>query len=714
MARTNYWTRDMSDMKQIQVLSELVSRALLSAKLGKSYGTDRDLYEALGYPTELKYEDFYTQYTRHDIAKAVIDRPVHTTWRGGFEIVESKEANETALEKEFKTLSKQVKLHSAFSRLDKLTGLGKYGVLLLGFDDVKSVDDFRKPVSPGKRMLLYVKPLGEGSAPIDTWDQDPSSERYCYPEQYKIRINNPSASAYVELQVHHTRVIHVVDEMMESEIEGSPRLEVVFNRCMDLEKLTGGSAEMFWRGAYPGYQGKVDPEYTMTTETKEALQDQIDEFEHHLRRIMVNEGVSLEPLTSNLSDPANYVDIQFQMISAATHIPKRILTGSERGELASSQDSDNWDDYITSRREEFAEQNIIIPFIQKMMLYKVLTTVPEDKYTIEWKSLYESSDKEKAEVGKIRADALNAYASNPAAEAVVPPQAFFEFFLGFDQDQIDLIMEMQQDAMDEEERFLATHPELVPEEPEPGEVKKKNEVSNNELDLYRSGNFGHGGRPGKVGGSAKTRAQMSSEELKADIASTTEAKWTRNVAFTKEHAKLMGRINKDFDSSEEAKVLYLISQTGFRVGGERIRGKNQVFGASTLRPEHVTIANGIIGFNFLGKKSVQQDLEIFDLKLSEVLQGRMGQDRIFDTNSDKVLKYMKSISDGKYLVKDFRTYVATEAAHAAASAFPVPSTKKQKNAYIKQISTKVSSILGNTPSMAKNSYINPKVWTIWE
>ena len=126
--------------------------------------------------------------------------------------------------------------------------------------------------------------------------------------------------------------------MLEDEVNGLPRLEAVFNRLLDLEKIVGGSAEMFWRGARPGFQGIVSEGYNMTDEDIDELQKQLDEYEHGLRRFLINRGVSLDALAQQVSDPRNHVDVQLQMISAITGIPRRILTGSERGELASTED----------------------------------------------------------------------------------------------------------------------------------------------------------------------------------------------------------------------------------------------------------------------------------------------------------------------------------------------------------------------------------------
>lgn len=438
----------MSDKdRQIQTLSTIIARSNLAGMLGKSYGGDRNLYEALGYKTDLVYQDFVTQFLRQDIASAIIERPVKVTWSGDLSIIESTEGETTDLESGWVQLERDLKLKSKFIRLDKLTGLGRYGVLLMGFDDIKTIQDFIKPVTKGKRKLMYVRPLGESSATISTWETDVNNERYGLPLIYDIVLTQPTSGSSTisglssTIRVHYTRVIHVVENAMESEVEGRPRLEVVFNRLQDLEKLVGGSAEMFWRGARPGYSGDVDKEYSMGTAEQAALKDQIDEYEHNLRRLFVNQGVSLRALETQISDPKNHVDVQLMMISAVTGIPKRILSGSERGELASSQDAAEWVSFIQSRREEFAEPHIIRPFVDLMIEYEILPK-PSDGYEIEWADLFSVSEKDKVEIGRIRATALREYFVNPLAPEVIPPDAFFEFFLGMTQSQIDLIREM--------------------------------------------------------------------------------------------------------------------------------------------------------------------------------------------------------------------------------------------------------------------------------
>jgi len=475
---------DQIPLSKIQTLSAIIARMELAGKLGQSYGGDRDLYEALGYSVTLTYNDYVRRFIRQDIARAIIERPVKVTWSGPLLLVESNEENETGLEDAWKNLERDLKLKSKFIRLDKLTGLGRYGVMLLGFDDITKIEDYAKPVSKrGKRKLLYVRPLGESGAVISTWERNVNNERYGLPLIYDVVLTEPSSglsstisSTSSNIKVHYSRVIHVVENAMESETEGSPRLEVVYNRLEDLEKLIGGSAEMFWRGARPGYTGDLDKEFTMGATEKAALQDQFDEYEHNLRRILVNEGLTLKTLETQISDPKNHVDVQLMMISAVTGIPKRILSGSERGELASSQDAVEWGSFVQSRREEFAEPHIIRPFVDRMIEFGVLPEAT-DGYSIEWADIFAVSEHDKVEIGRIRATALREYFVNPLTPEVVPPRAFYEFFLGFGREQIELMMAMETDdtirsIREEDAAFQAelkkdvTEPVIVPEQNE--------------------------------------------------------------------------------------------------------------------------------------------------------------------------------------------------------------------------------------------------------
>ena len=455
-------TKGRLDPSTMSVMSALLNRIELGNQLAsESYGGDRNVTEALGYKKNLVFDDYLARYFRQDIAKAIIDRPVKASWKGEIEVIENTKTKKTKFEKEWKKLYVDLKLKSIFVRSDKLTGLGSYSVLLLGLDDVKTKKGFENKARKGAK-LLYVKPFSEQSAVIDKWDTNERSKRFGKPLYYKISVQseglNPTTSksaikskAYTDtFLVHYSRVVHFTEDVLEDDVFGIPRLQVAFNRLMDLEKLIGGDAEMFWRGARPGYTGNVKPDYEMSQDMLDDLQDQIKEFEHNLKRVLVNEGVDYKSLEQQIADPESHVNVQIQMLSAVTGIPKRILVGSERGELSSAQDKQEWISYVTSRREEQNEPGILRPFIDHLIEYKIITAPKEGEYTVVWDKLFSLSDKEKVELGKNRAIALKEYSTNPAAQYMFPLPIFMKYYLGMDDNQISSIEEYNREHREKE------------------------------------------------------------------------------------------------------------------------------------------------------------------------------------------------------------------------------------------------------------------------
>lgn len=451
-------------MKKVQVYEEILGRANLISRFGKQYDDARDLYEALGYSKTLTYDNYLARYERQDIAKAIIDRPANATWQGVMRLVDSSDEKETALQSEWTELSKQFSLKKTFSRLDKLSSIGEYGVLLLGVDDIISRNQFVKPISKRKNKLLYLKPFGQDRAKIEKYVGVANDPRYGLPEYYKVVIQIADEERTEEVRVHHSRIIHVIGDSLESDVKGTPRLQAVYNRLMDLEKIVGGDAEMFWRGARPGYQGKVDPDFQLTTEMEADLKAQIDEFEHNLRRILVNEGIDIQALAQQIAEPGNHVDVQIQMISAVTGIPKRILTGSERGELSSAQDASEYLSFVTARREEFAEPNIVKPFVDRCIEYGILPSAQDEEYDIVWGDLFVLNEKEQVELGQKRAMALREYSQNPMAETIVPPEMFLKYMLGLKPHEIDEFLKALETMARKEPRVTPQEEQIISEE----------------------------------------------------------------------------------------------------------------------------------------------------------------------------------------------------------------------------------------------------------
>lgn len=193
-----------------------------------------------------------------------------------------------------------------------------------------------------------------------------------------------------------------------------------------------------------------------------------------------------------------------------------------------------------------------------------------------------------------------------------------------------------------------------------------------------------------------------------------QAKHERGSMFSAELPQIKAKWEKDLNSKDEAKVLRLVHQTGFRNGGEGGGGKAPAYGASSLRSEHVTVDGDKIHFVFPGKGGHIQDHELIDPILAKHFQERKasGADKMFDTNDSKTREYLHSI-DGDFIVHDFRTHAATRTAAAEVErqlkANP-PKNAKDAKEIEKAALVLAARKIGDTVSVAKGSYVNPQVF----
>lgn len=202
-----------------------------------------------------------------------------------------------------------------------------------------------------------------------------------------------------------------------------------------------------------------------------------------------------------------------------------------------------------------------------------------------------------------------------------------------------------------------------------------------------------------------------------DYDAALQTKWKRMDDFTQDYPALMERINKDAaDGKEAAIVLRLIAATGFRVGNPLGESKGEpTFGATSLRPEHITVNGDTVMFDFRGKAGIQQQHVLQDAAIASDLASRLdGRDRLFKASDQVVRAYMEKLRGDKgYKIHDFRTWSATDAAQEAISQLATPTNKKQFQEAEKLVMEVAARKIGDLPATAKESYVNPKIFDAW-
>ena len=396
--------------------TSVISRVrTLGQLLGTMFSGNRDIYATYGYAQTVTFEMMLRKYQRQDIAQRIVDTDPKAIWTDPPRPVSS-------LSEEYRNAWQNVfrrhNLFDTFYRADKLAGLGRFSIILFGFDDVQSTEDLAKPVQPGPRKLLYTQPYGEDVVTISALDGDPSSSNYGSPALYKISPSLHASDTLLDssitskikaktFEVHASRVIHVAENTLEDSFYGQPRLLRVYNLLEDLQKVVGGSAETFWLTSNRGLHVDVDKEMDFTTDDAANLADEIDEYMHELRRVIRTKGVSVKPLGSDVADPQGPFRVITAVLAAATGIPQRILLGAESGQLASAQDRANWARRVDERRVLFAEPVILRPATSLLESVGLLPQLP-DNTAIEfrWPDAFKQNPLEIAQTGAQRARSL--------------------------------------------------------------------------------------------------------------------------------------------------------------------------------------------------------------------------------------------------------------------------------------------------------------------
>lgn len=175
-----------------------------------------------------------------------------------------------------------------------------------------------------------------------------------------------------------------------------------------------------------------------------------------------------------------------------------------------------------------------------------------------------------------------------------------------------------------------------------------------------------------------------------------------------------------------ALTVRILDETLIRVGNEIYAKTHNSYGLTTLRDRHVEINNGQALFHFKGKSGRDQEILLEDQRLTGLVarcQELPGQHLFQYVNehgeqcplgSEDVNAYLKSISGLDVTAKVFRTWGATveAASQLKKSQSKISKAKKQKEKVAAVRA--VAELLGNTPAVAKNSYIAPIVFEVFE
>lgn len=412
----------MTDEKRTELkralnhVSDLLSRGLASRRAFRTYDGDREIDKTLGYRGDISFSDYLGRYRRMGVAGEIVDKPAKTTWRSDPEIREADSDDDTDFTEAVEELARRTRLWARAEQVDRLAGIGNYAVMLIG--STKG-EDLSRPLTEdsieGPEDIGYFSVFRQDHARIEDVEADTTNPRLGRPTLYDLTLfaERTSAPQGVDRsrEAHWSRIVHVAEDPLEDDIFGRPRQERVFNDEDDLLKYKGSSAEIFWLQVAGILVAKHSEDVEVDESAMEDFEDDVMDVLHKITRFLQVQGTELEWLTPDQApDPSGLWEVTKAMLSVGTGIPQRILFGSERGELASTQDEANWFGKIEERRGQHAEPVIIRPTLDRLIDVGALPEPSSGDYRVEWEPLFQLSELQMAEVQKNRAETVKTLA----------------------------------------------------------------------------------------------------------------------------------------------------------------------------------------------------------------------------------------------------------------------------------------------------------------
>src|SRR4051794_36195020 len=208
-----------------------------------------------------------------------------------------------------------------------------------------------------------------------------------------------------------------------------------------------------------------------------------------------------------------------------------------------------------------------------------------------------------------------------------------------------------------------------------------------------------------------------------------QEKFDEMLLFARSLPRMRECVERDLEDTDGltrervlAAAVRLLDRGFFRIGSEDYAVENETYGLATMRKEHVSLVNGFVVFDYPAKHGKRLLRHIVDPEVANVVQRlkrrRGGIDELLayrdgrrwvDVKSTDINAYIKQATGEDFSAKDFRTWGATVLAAVGLAVSPTRDTQTARKRAVTRMIKEVAHHLGNTPAVARASYIDPRV-----
>jgi len=351
-------------------------------------------YEWKLFPQDVTKDDLGYLYERCGIATNAVDAIPDRVWGKGFTIKvvneQGDEVQDSQLEKDIWAINQDFRVRKRFQEAHAKARLYGMSIIMYGVADGLQVEDeVEKPDT-----LTYLRVYDAKQISEMEYDKDQNSETYGQITRYKITLGGNITPFWI----HASRVIHLGDKTW-----GNSVLTPAYNSFVVFMNGVWSAGEAYYQNASPLFVLSWDDAEAVESPTDAELDDMQEDLEnlHVKKRFIKPASFVLDTVKGSgvILDPAKLFDPLLEIMAGELRIPKQILLGTEAGAIASGEvNMQMWYDNIADEQRTYAEP-LLIAFYQQLQAWGILD---EGDFDVEWTPLWEISERERAELNKIK------------------------------------------------------------------------------------------------------------------------------------------------------------------------------------------------------------------------------------------------------------------------------------------------------------------------
>lgn len=375
-----------------------------------------------GYSEKVSFSQLFAAYERGGPGHGAVHKLLDKCWQHKPRIKQPDADEPTDWEKAVDKLMRGIKGWQKLRDFDRRNMVGRYAALIYRVADNKAL---REPLSRATKLVDIV-PLYEDQIKVTDWHTDErDAENYGKPRMFQYRTaperwQDRQARPETWVDVHPSRVQILAEGSVGDMFDGVPLLLAGFNTLVDLEKISGGSAESFLKNSARTLVFKFDKDSNPQAITQnpdgsasgksvaEVIEEKGEALNRNIDATIALAGGEATTLQTQQSDPTKPFEVAANLFAASVQIPFTILFGQQTGRLASQEDKADFIARAVSR-----QQNELTPMLEEFVSrMQAAGVIEQGEFEIEWPPLDAPGDDEKfAQLSKLTAANQQAHAA---------------------------------------------------------------------------------------------------------------------------------------------------------------------------------------------------------------------------------------------------------------------------------------------------------------